>query len=230
VIEKADRQIVQWIGTILPKVPVSLGAPGPKSTPKGIAVYLLDVSVDPPARSAKRPPLQVELRYLLTAWDDQEEESHRLLGSLLFAALDNPDFQVEPNPVALEVWRGLGLAPRPSLVLRVPLRKVRPEKIAPPVRVPLVVRTSGLGRLAGRVVGPGDLPLMAADVELPSLHLRARTDPDGRFQFYGIPLSKSVNTVKVRAKGKEITVDVKGWRDQEEPLLIRMNLLEEDHA
>ncbi|MCU0518329.1 MAG: DUF4255 domain-containing protein, partial [Oscillatoria sp. Prado101] len=84
----------------------------------------------PPLRGSQRTPLQAAARYLVTTWAGTPEDAHRLLGDLLFAAMDSAAFQAELNPLPAAAWTAFGLPPQPSFVLRVPLQIARPQ---PPV-------------------------------------------------------------------------------------------------
>ncbi len=102
--------------------------------------------------------------------------------------------------------------------------------MAPRVREPLILEKISLGDLFGVVLGPADLPLMSARVEIPSLDVAALTNPDGEFVFRGLPVQPGPKELKVLAKGKEMTVGLESPLKSKEPLVIRMNLMEEEHA
>lgn len=220
-IDALDGRLEQWIQSVLPKIPISLEAPQAAKPGKGISLYLVDVAADPTARGARRPPLRLELRYLVCAWAPDSEESHRLVGELAFAAMDRSDLQLEPGPVPLELWSALGVPPRAAFLLKTTVQKERVEKPVPRVRMALEVRKSLLGPLLGRVLGPKDLPLMGARVELPENGLSAQTDPEGRFVFPAVPQASGPRLLRVSAKG--LTVDVKVARA---PIVIRLKTLE----
>ena len=75
------------------------------------------------------------------------------------------------------------------------------------MRSPLVVCTAPITGLAGVVLGPDDIPLAGARVELPALRLAVRTDAGGRFRFAGIPGGKSApQHLRVFAKGHMLDV------------------------
>ena len=119
-IDLVDRRLSDWIKNILDDVEVFLTAPGVSETGRGIGLYLLELVHTPAARTAQAPPLQVTLRYLVTARADTPEEAHRLLGNLVFAALENAELEVEQEAAAPALWAALGVPPRPSFMLRTP--------------------------------------------------------------------------------------------------------------
>jgi len=208
VIDEVDAQLLDWIGSATGS-PVWLEPPRQHGQEKGVGLYLLDLAEAPPPRGERRAPLQVQLRYLVTAWGPTPKDEHRLLGDLVFAALQRPDWEVAFAPLPTAAWAAFGLAPRPTLVLQVPLRVERPVKLAPRVRMPLVARTVPSVALLGRVLGPEDIPVAAARVELPSLDAAAETDWDGRFRFPRVPVEPRAKRIRVRARGdvQEFTVE-----------------------
>jgi hypothetical protein len=225
-IDQVDGRLQDWIGTVLTGTTVSLAAPTGTETGRGIGLYLMELIRTPPPRGDRRPPLQITLRYIVTAWAEQSEEAHRILGELVFAAMEHMEFEVERDPVPVALWTALGVAPRPSFVLRVPLQLQRPERIAPLVRVAPVVRKSSMASLHGRVYGPGDVPVMGARVELPALQLSTSTDFEGRFHFAAIPTEPPVKRLIVKAKGQELSVATELAVADGEPLSIRLQGLE----
>jgi hypothetical protein len=207
-IDQTDHQISDWIGTILPDTTISLGLPGTVSGGRGVSLYLMELAASPPLRGSERPPLQVELRYLITTWAEAPEEAHRLLGELLFASLERSDLEVDLRPLTGETWSAFGVAPVPSFVLRAPVRQARPLSPAPPVRLPLRIEPAILGSLSGRVVLRDGTPLPGARVELAELELDTRTDLQGRFRFPSIPSGHEGSPLVVTAKGRTISTEL----------------------
>src|SRR5262245_27566205 len=153
----------------------------------GVGLYLLGMESRPPLRGTEGPPpLQVGLRYLVTTWSDNPEQAHRLLGQLVLAALADADLEVDLEPLPAAFWAAFQVPPQPAFVLLAVLRQERP---APAVKLVRQLRldSSGLAQLAGTVVGPEDVPLAAASVELPALNLAAVTDWRGRFAVAAVP-------------------------------------------
>jgi hypothetical protein len=146
-----------------------------------------------------------------------------MLGALVVAALENPEFEVEQEPLPLALWTSLGIAPRPSFVLRVPFRHDRPQKLAPPVRKPIIIKQLPLISFEGQVLGPEDIPLMDARVELPALELFTNTDSKGRFHF-SVPAMRGSRLLRVRAKGQEFSINTEQAGSDEDPLVIHLQL------
>lgn|SRR5262249_40299049 len=201
---QTDDRLREWIGTVLPGVSVTHDIPPEPADKPLIAVYLMDVLSNPSARGTKRPPLQISLRYLITGWSREASEAQRLLVDLLFAAMDQADFEVERNPVPLELWLAFGLTPRPAFFLRVPLRQQRPESATKLVLQPMVIAEAAVGSLQGTIVGPGEVPIADALVEAPSLNLTTRTDYKGRFRFAAVPVQPRAPGLRITAKGRQL--------------------------
>lgn len=227
-IDQADRQLRHWAASVLDTGDaslVSLAAPGASTGELGISLYLMECAAAPPPRGQRRPPLQVSLRYLVTTWAKDPEQAHRLFGELVFAAMENPDFEVDLTPLDAGTWSALGTRPQPSFVLSMPLRRERPEPDTRYVRVPLVVRAAPLTTLEGTVLGPADVPITGARVEVPGLNLVARSDSRGRFKLAGVPATGETVKLLVRAKGHEMTAEIAHPTAGSDPLVIRFNEL-----
>lgn len=227
--ETVDRRLEAMVKEALggEAVEVSFARPGPGTSARGIGLHLMEAVPTPPLSTPRRPPLQATLRYLVTAWAEKPQDEHRLLGELLFAALDWKDVEVETEPPPPAAWSALQAPLRPSFVIRAIARRERPEPPLKRVRHPLTFRTTALGSLRGFVLGPEDLPIMGAQVEVPWLGRTATTDADGAFVISGVPRQPPVKRLQVKAKGLEMTVDLTKAAADGEPLRIRMNGLED---
>jgi hypothetical protein len=225
-IDQVDKRIAEWVENVLDGATVSLHPPDDAQSGQGVSLYLLELADSPPPRSTGRPPLQLSLRYLVTTWAEEPKEAHRLLGELVFAGMGSSEFDIELDPIPVDLWASLGVAPRPSFILRTPLRMERPEPEVKYVRQPLVVRTVSITSLRGTVLGPDDVPLVGALVEIPALELFTRTDAKGVFSFSTLPAEPLVEQVLVRAKGREFSVTVDQPVSEDRPLVIRIDPLD----
>jgi hypothetical protein len=225
-IDQTDQSLKDWVTGVIAGVAVSFGVPAPAESGSLVNLYLLEVIPTPLARTATRAPLQVMLRYVVTAWADSPEEAHHLLGQLVFAALENPDFEVDPDPLPAATWAGLGTAPRPAFVIRVPLRLARPEPEVKYVRSLPSVQATTVTDLVGLVLGPNDIPLTDARVELVGLGRSVRTDRQGRFRFALVPDEPQKLHLLVTAKGRELSVQPTAIPSGGEPLVIHFNLFD----
>ncbi|MFD6260797.1 carboxypeptidase-like regulatory domain-containing protein [Micromonospora chalcea] len=183
-IEAAVADVASWL-TGAAGEPVPVGPP--RDDPDGgLTLWPLELR---PARQtatggAAREPYRFVVRLLVAGG-----------GPAALAALDRvlaaattagrPELVLATGDPAL--WRALGVAPRPALLLDVPARIDRPAPIAPPVRHPLRLRQLGMRTLDGRVVGPQDQPLAAVRVELVGSAQATETDAAGRFRLAGVP-------------------------------------------
>jgi hypothetical protein len=232
VIDQVDANLTSWVQDVLGPVSVSLHPPQlvetrSLETGSGVHLYLIEMIEKPPPRGTERPPLQLLLRYLVTTWADEPQEAHRLLGELVFAAMENAEFEVELEPAPAATWAAFGVPPQPSFVLRVPLQQERPQPAVRLVRAPLVMHVAPSAILRGTVLGPDDVPLAGATVELPSLLRSTRTDAQGRFHFANVPGESSLKLLRVKAKGRQLSVTLDQPPSDEEPLVIRFDLLDE---
>lgn len=199
-LDDAAAELQSWASTVLPEARVALGPPATAASQDQVSLHLLQIEGHPPPRGPRRPPLQVDLHFLVSAASPRPEAELHMVGELLFAALARDDLEVELGPVTPNVWRSLGTVPRAAFILRMPFRRELPEPRAPRVRGPLVIKTVHGVPLRGQVLGPGDVPLAGASVEVPALQLFTSADAGGRFSFANVPASPPARLV-VRAKG-----------------------------
>src|SRR5690606_366713 len=99
-IDQVDERLQGWIGNVLGGVDVALTIPrGDAADTPTVHLYLTQIV---PARAktpdARRAPLQAMLHYLVAVRAAEPLDAHRLLGDLIFAALDNPDFELNFEP------------------------------------------------------------------------------------------------------------------------------------
>src|SRR5215468_6781268 len=112
-IERIGQEIRGWIGSVVTGAEVSLGLPSDDPQKAQVGLYLMDLSQSNCARVGKLHPFKISLRYLVTARSPRTEEAHRLLGELIFAALQKPEkeapeFEVVIQPLPVEAWAVLG--------------------------------------------------------------------------------------------------------------------------
>jgi hypothetical protein len=184
----------------------------------------MDVAPRPDERHEGTRRLRASLRYLITTWAAKPERAHEVLGLLLLAALQEPEFEVELESVTADTWAAFKVAPRPSFVLRAPLGQDIQRPAAKLVRRPLSIRATGMTTLNGTVLGPEDVPVAGASVELPTLQLTTNTDWKGRFSFPAVPAEPAPREILVKARGHEQRVAVGAIGA---PLLIHFGPLEE---
>jgi hypothetical protein len=224
VIDGIDAQLAAWVEQVVPGASVSFEMPQTTET-ADVGVFLMGLADMPPARGEERPPLQVELDYLVTTPGADVAVAHKRLGDLLFAAMAHADFDVRFPSGMAAFWSAAAAPPRPSFVLAVPLRQTVEQPARPPVRQPLVVNGADLRPLEGLLLGPGEVPVADAFVEMPALTLATRSDRRGRFRFAGVPATSADQQVRVRAKAREFRFSVDS--SKQEPITLRLDLLEE---
>ncbi len=222
-IEQADAQLRDWVVSVLPGVDVSFEPPANQAAGQGVSLHLMELVSSQPLRGPSRPPLQLGLRYLVTVWAPSIDVQHHLLGELVFAAMQRTDLEVELQPLDWPAWVALGAAPRPAFVLRATLRREVPIPVPPLVRGPLLVQAAALTSLYGRVVGPGDIPLPGAIVELTGLDRSERTGANGTFRFASVPAPPTSLSMRVQARGREVTLAVAEPTSPDQPLVIKLD-------
>src|SRR2546423_1511962 len=119
-LDQIDQLLKRWVQQTVGERKVSFGLPGVAEDGSGVGLYLMEMAPRPPARGARRPALQVWLRYLVTTWAADPAEAHQALGRMLFDAMKQSEFEVEPDPLPWQAWQAFGVPPRPAFVIRVP--------------------------------------------------------------------------------------------------------------
>jgi len=219
-IHEVDELIAAWVGSVV-DAEVSFGSPDAPPKDDGVQIYLLGVACKPPLQTRPLPPLELTLRYLITTWPNGSKEAHRLLGELAFAAMQHDEYEAELEPLPASEWLALQCIPRPALIVRAPAKRERPEPASKLVRHPLVVEGSPAVSIQGRVVGPGDVPLAGARVELRALGLSARCDTRGSFAFRQVPSEPRMRRFHVNARGRELVLDTDLGITPDQPLIVR---------
>ncbi|MCW5981086.1 MAG: hypothetical protein KIT09_23590 [Bryobacteraceae bacterium] len=222
---EADNRVRDWAGSVLGEAIVTLGPPPKQPEGRGVYLYLSEIRVEPTQRNAWQSRLQARLRYIITAWDEKPEEAHRLLGTLLEAAIDHPDFLLDSDLPGPEFWRALGAPPQPCLCLLYRATKETPRQPLKFVRK-VVLDMTPAGSLHGVVIGPEDLALAEALVELPSLGLSTKTDHRGRFRFNAVPAGPPPRALRIRAKGREVNVDLSRYPNEDSPYTVHIEMEE----
>lgn len=223
-IDKVDDNLSNWVETILGGLKPSLAAPTEANGTLVVNLYLLELVDDPLRRNTSRPPLQPALRYLVTSSAEEPKDAHRLLGTLLMAALNNPSYEVELEPVPHNTWSAFKIAPRPSFILRVPLEREWPISTVPLVTEGAATQGAPMLDMHGVLLGPNDVSIANGRIEIPNLYRYTYTDSKGRFQLNGVPASPRVKTLRIMARNRELTVHVAETGTPDQPVSLKFDL------
>jgi len=200
------------------------------STPSdatAVTLTLIDIAPAPlPRGAAGITPLQLRARYLVTIAAADAIAERQALAELAFAAGPATGVQLEPATLALDLWRSLGVSIRPALLVSVLMQRERRGRPVRRVRQPLVTKWAPSRPVSGVVVGPGDVPIAGALVEVEGLSQTAYSDHRGEFAFRSVPGADPPPTLVVHAKGATVRVPVDGDATASTPLLIRIPLSE----
>lgn len=175
---------------------------------KAVVLTLLDIAPCPAARRGSTPaPLQLRARYLVSTVGFDASERAQCLADLAFQA--GPQIRVELDPAPTPgFWRALGTAARPALIAAVLVERKRPAHAVPRVREPLITRWAPTRPISGVIVGPGNIPIAGALVELEGSPQSTYSNARGEFGFRSVPGTDPPPTLLVRAKGTELRVPV----------------------
>lgn len=217
-IDTIDRQLKDWVTSTVADTDVRLSMPAAKVDRPTVILHLLEMAYAVPSRRDGPKPVELALHYLVTTCAKTTEDAHRLLGELFFAAVGDTDLSVGLQPIPIEVWRALGAIPQPAFRIVAPLVRERAVD-TPRITRPVQFSVSPLTTVDGVVLGPGDVPIPRARVQLSGTADVAYTDNQGRFCFRGVSASPVTKELRVVARGIEQTVAESF--SAEKPIVIR---------
>jgi hypothetical protein len=230
VAEAETRLVEHWIRPAVgPDVEVrfaGLTAPSAGAA-KTVVLTLLDIAPSLSAHRAAGPaPLQLRARYLVTVAASDPADLRGSLAELGFAAGSAAEVELEATPPSAELWQALGVPARPALIASVLLRRDRGARAAPRVRQPLVTSWSPSRPVAGVVMGPGDVPIAGALVEVEGQPQTTYSNHRGEFAFRAVPGGEPLPTLVVHAKGARVRIRLDAKSSPSDALLIRVPLSE----
>jgi len=225
-INEIDENIVTWAQSIVGQGnQVSLSPPTDGDSPS-VNLYLLELVDDPIRHSGQNLPNQPVLRYLVTTHASDPIEAHRLLAHLLYAAMANSTYEVNLEPVPIQLWSAFQIAPRPAFIFQVPLPHEWKERPVHQVYrlEPDISSDTPILPMYGQVLGPRDIPLMNARVELPNLFRSTTTDSKGCFTLPGVPAAPKEKTLLIKARNREKTAVFQQTGTPDDPVIIQFDL------
>lgn len=189
-VDQVTRRLIGWLEAMLPGQAVRVVASGADPRPEGVSIRLRQAVPQrrPPEAHA---PLTLTLVYEIGVRLADPLAEQRVLGELAFAALAEPELEIEPDAASV-------------LVVRTRLLRARPAPKLARVREPLRTDMRVVGALQGIVLGPGDVPLPDIVVAIPALGRRTGTDAGGRFRFAAVPSGTTPLALTVDAKGMRV--------------------------
>jgi hypothetical protein len=225
-IPRVDSELSDWVAQVLPGVAVRHSEPSVPPDSPCVNLYLYRLASAPTLQRSRGASPAVTLRYLVTAHGTDAEQTHGMLGKLLFEAMQHPDYVVDLDAATEGFWQAFGLTPRPAFVLDAPLRIER-VPATPRVRHYPRVNTVPAVAFRGILLGPGDVPISGARIALADVNQHTRTDDEGRFRFAAVPPKPSRKRLRIAAKG--VDTEVHAELDQagaDQPVTIRLTQLE----
>jgi hypothetical protein len=224
-LDEIEGRLRSWVARVEPSASVSLARPGESRTGLGASLHLVEVAPNPPPRGIVRPPLQLWLRYLVTTWAEEPGSADRLLVELALDAMEQSDLEVDFEPPSAHFWIALRSRPQPSFVIRLPVARQRPRRRVERVLHPLVIKPGYTIRVGGVVLGPDEMPISNATVEIVGMDHSTKTDRRGRFSLTAVPGPPVVARLRARAKGTEVVLAIPDDAADGRPISIRLDPL-----
>lgn len=192
-----------------------------------VLLTLLHIVPAPPARSSAAPaPLQLRTSYLVTTQGFKPTEGAQILADLAFQAGTLARVELDPTPPSPSMWEALGVHARPALMISVLLQRERDARPVRRVLEPLVTRWAPSRPVVGVVMGPGDVPIAGALVEVDGSTLATYSNHRGEFGFRAVPGAEPPPILIISAKGAHLRVRVAADKGPADPILIRVPLPE----
>ncbi len=215
---EATRQIVAWMGGVVPGCAVATGA---ESGSAGLLCLLRGLSTAPPRLGGPgaRPPLAIQAHFVLAA-RGTDPAAHDRLGELAFALQAGKPVlpeSSEPDPETPPPawWQAHGLPPLPALGLRLLVLRARPDPLPGIVLEPLVLHQATRRQIHGRLRTAAGHPLVGVPVSGAGEPVRTGHDGGFTLSFAGVPAPT------------RLTADVRGRLvplDLPDPLPTRLDL------
>lgn len=222
--EQSDQKLSAWINAVAAGARISFEPPGAPAAEPTVVLYLLDFKRLTSSPAARSPQPQLLLNYLVTVQASDQSAAHKLMGTLVAAAVQQTEFEYEFAPPPLEAWQALAAKPAPAFTIKVPVALPVAEQTAPRIKAPPQVRMGPVSSFSGRMLGPGEIPLADTDVELVAAGRYTRTDAAGNFSFAGIDPNQHRRGYLIRAKRRELLVEPANAT--QEPVVIHFEQLE----
>lgn len=222
-LEQTEQQLIDWARESAGIDDVALSLTRRARGGRGVSFHLLNIRPRPLGRGgADMPDLRATLEYLVTTWAPTVREANDLLAQIFVEAMRHPRYHLVEPPDPLAVWTALRLKHRPSFQLEVQLTVPWPKTVAPLVTASPSVAGEAVGRLLGRVVGPGEIAVPGAIVRVPSISKSTRTDGRGLFAIEAVPLAGPLE-LDVRARGHRRSLIINEQDRADETLLVELD-------
>ena len=189
--ELGNHWVRRAVGRALPVLWGEADAPA-----DGPSIHLSLLSAVPamvPRGPRELPPLRLALRLAVAVRAPTAAEADAILIALAFAAAETGTPEIEPSAPSI----GEALS-RPLLVLRVLVERPRlAAKPTPLVREPLTTRWSTATTIRGRVLGPQDVPISGAFIEVAGFGVAEYSNHRGEFSLAALGRGGDVEPVLV---------------------------------
>ncbi len=227
-LDEIEGRLRAWVARIEPAAAVAIG-PADRTAELGVSFQLLGMASHREPRGRLRPPVRLWLRYLVTTWAGDAGRAERLLVNLALDATEQPDLEVDFRARRIDVGP-VPPAPSPSFEIRLLITRSRTAPAAKRVLEPLIVRGAQSVRVAGTVLGPGDVPIAGAIVGVVGIDAAATTDGRGHFVIQRVPRTDTPARIRVRAKGVDAVFAVPGSDEEAAEMSVRLDLMGRKNA
>jgi hypothetical protein len=200
-IDTVSSHMRDWIVSVTNGVRTDLLPPRPSNDETLVSLHLCDLLRAETQPTPKAQYLKMTAKYLVTVHSDDPIEAHRLLGTILLATSQVPDYEAEIDAVPPAVWQAYGVPPQAGFYIKAPV--IAPKTIDPSPRVtqPPEAVVVAMAVLRGRIIGPDGLGIARAKVSIKKLRRSTFADHKGDFVVEGIAAGERPYLLEIAARG-----------------------------
>ena len=199
--ESFSQFLEKWVAEVVGKKVTVTDDFVPVTDKPQIIIFLREFTSAAPSHQYINRHLELGVHYLICADGKQSpSESNALLQSLIFAAMEHREINVDLSPPPPEFWLSLGIKARPCFnVIAKEIKERTIEKI-PVVTEPVIVNAATKALLHGIVKSPNNTPMPGVEVKIAGDNITVKTDNTGRFQFEALMPEPDEKKIIVRRK------------------------------
>jgi hypothetical protein len=207
-IESASIALRDWISSATNGAKTVIASPPAATDSPEVSVHFTDLLRPESEPTHTHRHLRLVGRYLISAQAKDPLEAQRLLGDILLAAADVPEYEAELKEIDPALWLSLGVPARPSFFLNIPITAEKP--IARQTRVtqyPEAVVVA-MTTLRGQIIGPDGIGISRAKLSIEKLQRSTYADHKGGFQLDGIAAGGRSHRLDISARGQNFSKDI----------------------
>lgn len=140
------QQVCDWVRGTLGEVEITAEPPQNASDTVTVSIYFKNMDISPAVGvSSVGKRLQLLAAYLITIASPNRDDANNAIVKLAFSAMLTGNFTPVFNPLSAEEWLAFGVAPKPALMIHMPITYEIEGAVAKRVEYPLEINMVTLG-------------------------------------------------------------------------------------